>query len=414
MVTPNTPFPVRDRDVVTYAQFDGLRNDTDPERFELGDLAVADNVSIDKTGRLERRRGYTSVLGLAVHSMWADEVQENCLFVSGALRRFDGAASTVLTSLRDTASRMAYARVSDRIYFLNGTDKGVLEGGAVRTWGLPVAPLPSVAASVGNMPAGNYQYVMTWLRSDGQESGCSIAGQIELGAGSGMAFSLPTVPQADVVARTLYISPPNGDALYEAVVVPASQTSLNWGGDPTRLSMPLATQFCGPPPDGHLVAHYRGHMFVAVQDTIFISERFGYELFSLRRYLQLDGRITMLAPFTEKESTDTGRGSGFFVGTDRSIGVIAGSDPDGFIYVPKVDYGAVEGTVQYIDGSLLRDGGSGARKLPTWLSERGICVGMPDLQVVNLTRSRFEFAAGGQGASIFLPDPNRLIVTPNL
>lgn len=416
MVTANTQFPQRDPDATVFSQFDGLRNDIAPERFELGDLQVAENVNIDKSGRLSRRDGYTNRVVADAHSIWADETQSICMYVAAAtLRRLSMDFSSVpLVALQDALAPMAYMRVSDRVYFTNGRDKGIFEAGAVRTWGLPVAPLPGAAAAVGNMPAGRYQFAMTWLRADGQESGCGLAGQIDLPAGGAIAFTLPPVPQADVVARVIYISAPNAEVLYEAATVAAAESSLTWGSDPTTLATPLATQFFGPPPAGQLVAHYRGHTFVAVDDTIYVSDRYGYELFNLRRYLQLDGRITLLAAHTEKESTDTGRGSGFFVGTDRSMGIIAGSDPDSFQYVPKVDYGAVPGTMRFIDASLVRDGGSGARKLPLWLSVKGICIGLPDLLINNLTRTRYEMTAGGQGAAVVLPDPHRLIVTSNI
>ena len=72
----DTPTQERDRDVVTYVAFNGLRNDVSSERFDIGDLEVADNIDIDKTGRIARRAGYTSVTAGAAHSLWADRLQE--------------------------------------------------------------------------------------------------------------------------------------------------------------------------------------------------------------------------------------------------------------------------------------------------------------------------------------------------
>jgi hypothetical protein len=354
MGVQNTQFPERDRDVVTYAQFSGLRNDVPPERFDLGDLAAADNIDIDKTGRIARRGGYTQRRAGSQHSIWADETGTICMFVEGGalMQMAPSLTAAAVMQLLDATSPVAYMRVGDRVYFANGRDKGVLEAGVVRTWGLPVAPLPGATASFGLMPAGAYQFAMTWLRRDGQESGCGLAGVIELSASGGINFTIPPAPQADVVAAVLYLSPANSDVLLEAAQV-APGTIVSWQTDPHTLSAPLETQFFGPPPAGHLIAHYRGHTFVAVGDTVFVSKAFGYELFNLRRYLQLDGRITLLAPLTEKErNVATGDASGFFVGTDRSMGVLSGTDPDNFQYVPKVDYGAVPGTLQYVDGTL--------------------------------------------------------------
>lgn len=407
----------RDQDVVTYAAFNGLRNDVTAERFDIGDLEAANNIDIDKTGRIARRGGYTLRSAGAAHSLWADRLQDVCMLVrSGNLLRMDASyATSVVKALDDAAARMAFERVSDRIYFSNGTDVGVYENGAVRSWGLPMATLPGAVATSGNMPAGKYQFTMSWLRADGQESGAPMCGLIELPAIGGIVFTLPVSSHPDVVGKVLYLSPPNGETTMEAAAVNNSLTSLTWLSDPSALSEPLTVQFLQPAPAGQLIAFYRGRTFVAVGDTLYLSEPYAYEQFDLRRYMQLDGRITLLAPFSDKDrSSDANRDSGFFIGTDRSCGVLAGTDAENFQYVPKTDYGAIFGAVDYVDGSLFHQGEAGARQLPMWLTTQGICVGMPDLLINNLTRAKYTFPAAGRGAAMFMPGPKRFIATANL
>lgn len=407
----------RDQDVVTYVAFNGLRSDVTAERFGIGDLEAANNIDIDKTGRIGRRAGYTLRAAGASHSLWADRLQEVCLLVSGGnLNRLQtDYTQSVVKALADATSRMAFERVSDRIYFSNGTDVGVYENAAARTWGLPMATLPGAVATSGNMPAGKYQFTLSWLRADGQESGAPMCGLIELPESGGIVFSLPVSSHPDVVGKVLYLSPPNAEIPMEAAAVANATTSITWLSDPSTLCEPLTVQFMQPAPAGQLIAFYRGHMFVAAGDTLYISEPYAYELFDLRRYLQLDGRITLLAPFSDKDrSSDANRDSGFFVGTDRSCGVIAGTDPTSFQYVPKADYGAIFGAVDYVDGSLFHEGQAGARQLPMWLTTQGICVGMPDLLINNLTRAKYSFPAAGRGAALFMPGPKRFIATANL
>jgi hypothetical protein len=127
--------------------------------------------------------------------------------------------------------------------------------------------------------------------------------------------------------------------------------------------------------------------------------------------LQLDGRITMLAPMTDKELYDSGRNSGFFIGTDRSCGIISGGSPEEFQYVPKTRYGVVPGTLAYVDGALFQQGETTTRELPVWTTTQGICIGLPNLDVKNLTRTRYTFAVGQAGAAVFLPGPNRYIAS---
>ena len=407
----------RDRDVVTYAAFNGLRNDVTSERFDIGDLEVADNIDIDKTGRIDRRAGYTLRSAGATHSLWADRLQEVCMVVSGGnLNRLQtDYTRSAVKALVDGASRMSYERVNDRVYFSNGVDIGVYENGAARSWGLPIGVVPGAAAIAGNMPAGKYQFTMSWLRVDGQESGAPMAGLIELPASGGIQFTLPSSAHADVVGKILYLSPPNAETMFEAAAVANAQTSLTWLSDPSALSESLQTQFLMPPPAGQLIAFYRGQMFVAVGDTIYQSEPYAYEQFDLRRHVQLDGRVNLLAPFSDKDSgPDANRNSGFFVGTDRSCGVLAGTDTDHMQYVPKTDYGAIPGALDYVDGSLFHTGETGARALPVWLTTQGLCAGMPDLQISNLTRAKYTFPAAGRGAALFMPGPKRFIATANL
>lgn len=407
--------PQRDEDVVTYEAFRGLRNDVSPERFEQGDLAVADNIDLDKSGRIARRAGYTSKVAGAAHSLWADDMQDVCMFVQGGvLRRLatDYTSSAVL-ALANASDPMSYHRVSDRVYFSNGQDIGAYENGRARSWGIPVPALPGVAVTVGDMPAGEYQFAMTLLRGDGQESGAPLAGRITLPAGSGITFTTPTTLPDGVVGKILYVSPPNGEVLMEATKLIPSEANVTVG-DPSLLSLPLVTQFLAPPPAGQLIAYYRGRMFVAVGDTLYMSEPYGYELFDLRRYIQLDGRITLLAPMVDKDTTGTGLGSGFFVGTDRSCGILAGNNSEDFQYVPKIEYGAIPGAVDFVDGALFRSGETTARVLPMWLTTQGLCIGLPDLTIGNLTRSKYGFPAAGRGAALFMPGPNRFIATANL
>lgn len=412
-----TQAPERDPDVVTFAAFNGLRSDVPAERFDSGDLHAAINVDLDKSGQVSRRGGFTSLAAGAMHSAWSDRRREIAMVVraGGLYRISSGIVFSLVTTLANPDAPMAYERVDNRVYFSNGTDSGVYEDGAARSWGLPVPPLPGVAAIAGNMPAGTYQFALSYLRADGQESGTRpLAGLIELPASGGIQFTLPVSTHPEVVGKVLYLSSPNGEVLREAAAVANGLTGLTWLSDPGSLSELLQVQGLSAPPAGQRVAFYRGYMFVAAGDTLYVSEPYSYEMFDLRRYLQLDGRITLLAPFSDKDRSDSSRDSGFFVGTDHSCGVLAGTNPSDFQYVPKTDYGAIPGALDYVDGSLFHQGETGARALPMWLTTQGVCVGMPDLLINNLTRAKFTFPAAGRGAALFMPGPKRFLATANL
>jgi len=404
----------RDPDVVTYSAFSGLRNDIAPERFSPSDLTIGNNVDLDKSGYLARRAGYTRQWSGAAHSLWSDPTGTLCFFVTnGQLTQLNADYTT--RGLATVANLpMSFMRVNDRVYFSNGLNTGVIENGAVRSWGLPVPSLPNIVTTVGQMPAGTYLFTCTYMRGDGQESGAPLAGSFTVPDGSGVIFTL-TAPTDPAVAFTqIYLSTPNGEVMYWVGMLPAGTTSFTYTDSTGPMDLPLNTQFLGPAPAGQLVAYYRGMTFVAAGDTLYPSEPFAHELFDLRKYISLDGRITMIAPLTDREMYETGKNSGLFIGTDRSCGVLVGSGPGEFQYVPKANYGAVEGALTFVDGSVFGDDSQGMRELPMWLTTQGICVGLPEMVVRNLTRTKYQFAVTGRGAALFMPGPNRLIFSDNL
>lgn len=414
----------RDEDVITFETFAGVRNDVAPERFTPADLFLANNVDLDRTGRLARRAGYTLRSAGTAHSVWADDTEIQCLLARGGqLQQLNADYSvTPLAALTAPNEPVSYAKVNDSVYFANGVDTGVVEQGAVRSWGIVPPVLPGVTPTVGDMPAGTYQFTATYFRESGQESGAPLSGVIELPVSSGLDFTMPVSNDPGVSSKALYLSQPNGEKLYLAQLVPNSQIDVAYTNDTGELTLPLDCQFLSAAPAGQLIAYYRGVMFVAVGDVIYPSEPFDYERFDLRKYIPCAGRVTLLASMTDKELTDAGRSSGFFIGTDRSCGVLVGSSPADFQYIPKTDYGAIPGAVDSVDAALF-DASLTTRALPMWLTTQGVCVGMPDMSVQNLTRTKFGSSAdtpgaavlqaAGKGAAIFMPGPNRFVVTCN-
>jgi hypothetical protein len=396
-----------DSDVVVYREFTGLRNDISPERFDPTDLAIATNVDIDKSQSLMRRAGYTRRNAATAHSLWAEGSLGLFVSTTSLLRLNADFTSTSVRAGLTNGARMSYSRVADRTYFSNGTDTGIYEGSTTRSWGLPVPPLPAVTQVAGSFPPGAYQYVVTYFDAAGQESGAALAGSIQMGGNLGLTFTVPAAADPRVTSKGVYLSTPDGEIMYLAGVIANATTTFSVlnESDILALNLPLITQFLSAPPAGQLVGYYKGRMFVAVGDTLYPSEPNAYELFDLRNYIALDGQITMLAPMEDK----SGAAAGFFLGTDRSCGILSGSGPDDFEYVPKADYGAVFGALDYVDGALYGDGSSGMRALPMWLSTQGICIGLASMEVNNLTRTKFSIPTSGQGAALFMPGPNRFI-----
>lgn len=412
----DTPKQQRDPDLVSFGSFAGLRNDVAEERLTPTDLALGDNVDLDNSGRLARRVGRTQLTSTPTHSVWSDNMLLAFCVQGAQLMRIalDFSLTPVFTGL--TLGRpVSYVKVNDRVYFTNGRETGVFEGTSVRSWGLPVPPTPGAAILPnGLLLAGTYQFVTTYVRNDGQESGAGLAGRAQVASNGGLQFVFSPPADATITARNIYVTAPNGDVLYLAMTVPISATNINYAASSIDQNYDLKTQRLVAPPAGQIAGYYSGRMYVVVDDNIYPSEPYAYELFDLRKYIPLNGRGTLFAGLEDKERIDTpGLDSGIFVGTDRECGILVGSSPEEFQFVPKTDFGAIEGTLDFVAGSLLGDGSAGARKLPMWLTTQGICAGMPGMEIKNLTRNRYSFTAAGRGAALFEPNPNRFIVVSN-
>lgn len=378
---------------IVYREFAGVRNDLSPERFNPGDLVMADNCDLDATGKLQRRQGYTQKLAGDVHSLWSDG--ETCLFVSGdTLSRLavDYTNETLRSGLTPGA-RMAYCKVNARIYYSNGYQTGVIEDGASRSWGLP-PPLYQPLASVisGELFSGTYQFALTYLRRDGQESGTSLAESIEVPAGGGISFTaIAVAADPDITQKILYLSTANGEILYRALILDNATTSASYIESGIRLQSPLDTQFLQGAFPGQTLAYYRGRIYIAIGNLLFPSEPHGYELFDVRKFLPFAKRVTLLAPVED----------GLFVGTQNETVFLAGRGPEDFDVTMKAPYGAIAGTLAYAPASLVKQAqNQGEARVAFWLSPQGICLGMNQGAVLNLTQ-QYSFNPSAAGAGLF-------------
>lgn len=391
-----------DRDVTCFTEFTGLRNDIPPERFDRTDLVVANNVVLNKARSLQRRAGSTLRRAGAAHSLWA--AGADALVGAGpTLLRLDPAlVPTQLTNALSGAP-ISYARAGDNVYFSNGHDTGVALASSVRSWGLAVPPLLATSVA-GDLTPGRYLVSATYVRLDGQESGAADVEMIEVELGESVMLSVPPSADSGVTTTRFYMSTPDEEVLYHVGSTNDGVLFIPTAADIAAMNEPLTTQFMGPPPAGQLVTYFKGRMFVAVGDVLYPSQPFAYELFDLRDYIQLDAPITMLAPLEDK-----GESAGLFIGTTTSTGVLMGASPEDFAYVAKADYGVVQGALTFVDGALFMEGAAGARLLPAWLSKQGICVGMPGMDIMNVTRERFTFSVGDTGAALFDPVSNTFV-----
>lgn len=382
------------QDPVVFSKFGGIRNNTPAENFALSDLQAAVNCDVDNDEGIMTRGGQTLRLSGTYHSLWSrDDV---CLIADGAsLKRVraTGPGAYALDTVRSDltiGARLSYWMVNGQVYYANGHQTGVVKQGVGRTFGLAQPSGQPVASVVGGgLPAGRYQYAVTFLRDDGQESGTGLAGQIDLSGQGGIGFSIiPVSADPTVTAKALYLTATNGEVLYRAMTIPNADTVASYRNAGYDLRLLLGTQFGQPAPIGHMVAWYRGHMLIAQGSAIWYSAPYRYELFMLGKFfLPFEADINLLAPVED----------GVFVGADKTYFVSGLWDGVPAIRVVAA-YPAIPGTLAYEQGEYIGDGIAG--RTAYWTSPRGHCVGTNGGSFKNLTESRFSMPTGQRGCGI--------------
>jgi hypothetical protein len=379
-----------------FGDFLGLRNNVGESMLTTEDLVVATNIDIADSLDISRRMGYAAISDAIDRDLWASGPM--CLGVGGdALKRVntDWTISTLRSGL--AAGRpLSYAEIGNRVFWTNGNDMGVVQDGANRTWGI-VPPAVSVATAMGGtLRSGIYQYAVTALRSDGQESGARRAGTIELTAAGGIALSgIEVSADPTVTAKSVYCTSVGGETLYRSGIIPNSQTTFLI--DTIRVgASPLMTQFLSPPLPGNFIAELRGHLLVAWGNLLCASEPYAPELFDLRKTIPFRDRITMLAPIDDGKFY---RQHGLYVGTENQLIWLEGDSPEKFEFRVLANYGIIPGTLTYGDGDSLGAGES-KEKIAYFASKNGLCAGKMGGDFTNLTASRFAYPIQERGASI--------------
>jgi hypothetical protein len=387
----------------------GLRNTTAPERFRPGDLATAFDVEISDTGQILSRRGFTQVSATAGHSLYANHTV--AVLVEGStLKALEPDFTRTTLRTLSTAAPVSYDTVQDTIYYSNGTDTGRLVGRTPKEWGVAVpTSQPVASAAPGSLPPGRYLYAMTFLRSDGHESGTDMAASIDLPTGGGIRFtSMQVSTNPDVSDKILYLSSPNGEVLYKAVMVANGATSALYASNALDLKTPLTTQFAGPPPAGNVVRGYNGSACVVAGDVVYYSDPYNLELFRLdTNFLRFPGQVAVYECVNDGIYVATTDLAGDDPETNGGTWYLGGSRMDGLKSTQVFDYGAIPGTgvrtlAAYFDTQTSDEGGAISASNPAvvWASRHGVCVGFDGGRVQNLTEAMYSFPVAQRGAGL--------------
>jgi hypothetical protein len=386
-------------------RFTGIRNTTSEERFRTGDLYSAVNVELDNTGKLLSRKGYTVVNPAAgLHSLYANQ-SVVLVAESSTLKRVENDYSLTTVGSLGSGNPVSYDTVVDDVFLSNGTVSKVLRGGALYQWGVePPRGQPTASAVGGSLPAGVYQYAMTFVREDGHVSGTGVAGQVTLPSMGGIKFSDMEVSTNPAVrGKILWLSSANGTTMFlhaQVLNVDTTVTVTDGHG-----GVPLRTQFADVAPVGSIVRYHGGRMYVVCDDVVFYSDPYELELFRYEtNFLRFPGKVAVFEPVND----------GVFVATVDTVAeetsggtwFLRGLDPDQFRPEQKFDYGAVPGTSLQVNAGDLESPNEGevegqqGGKAALWSSRAGVVAGYDGGAARNLTAAKYGLPAAQRGASM--------------
>lgn len=371
----------------------GINNVTAEERTQPPFVRTATNFDIDDTGELQAAIGSSNVAVGLWQNLWSDG--ENFLSVkAGDLVRTATDGTVTVLSAGVGTTTMRYQRLPNgNVVMMNGVSSGTLLAGTdtVRSCGVPIpTSAGSAANTTGNLIAGRYQWQVSYTRdSDGEEGGVKYAeAYVNVTSGGVALTGLPTLAGHTM---NVYLTSANDDTMYFAGTT--TSTSFVYSEGNEELVLPCKTEFLAPPPVGKFLGFYKGRLLVGVDNVLYASRPFQYELFDLRQdYKQFPANLRFVA----------GVDTGVFVGTEDGVWFLAGDSFDK-LTARQVDEGAaLENSDVIVDRSVIgTDDRVGAGLAVVVVVRDAICVGSSDGSWRRVTDGVYELPAGAScsGAS---------------
>jgi hypothetical protein len=354
-------------------QFSGLANKVAQEAIPLGALTAATNTDIDNAGKLRRRRGTTLISAGGFHSLFAVSDTEGYAVKDGDLCRFSQSMALDVIAQGVGDDPLSYVRVGDRIYAKSRTQALTFAAqGMAQQWGVPLVPGFAVAP-IGSATVSARLVALTYRRdSDGLEGGV-----VDTRIVYGDAVAISSIPTVSGHTASIYMTAPNGETLLLAAegVIGA----INVYPDAIR-DVPLRTLNKTPPTGPGPLAWLFGRILLADGNVLWETDPYQYELVdAVGGYKLLESEITFLG----------GVSDGVFIGTQTGVFFMGGTF-DAAQLTRVSTRRAPNQQPQQIDMSdVLKGDAPGVGVL--FLTDGGVCVGMPGGQLVNLTNKIFEF-----------------------
>lgn len=375
-----------DKELIRQGGFPGGLNtrasDTEGPLNENGQptsLREAVNVSLSRAGAPMRRPGQIQRVPGRAHSLFAS-AHRLFAVVDGELRSYlqgpDGSLTmdAVLATPGDRFCTFASDDFS--VWWSNGVTGGRIdEDLAAHPFWIDTPDPVVLAVGTGALAAGRYEVSVTAVDADGRESGASGAVGATVPTGGGLIVTLPA-PPAGTVRWRLYVTPPDGEVLYQqAELAPGTTTTAVGNLTP---SAKLETQWLHPLAPVQCLRYGHSRLFGLAGNVLIWSEPYRLGLMAPDNHVVLGSEATLLEPVG-----DGAEGAGVWVADHKRTYFMSGADPENWQQQARYPHAAVPGTSCTVPGSYFGLETSGV--VAFWMARNGIpCIGLPGGQLLPL------------------------------
>lgn len=354
----------------------GIDQLSDETSLPSGAVRDAVNIDISDAGNVGSRGGFTKLLSLTgAHSLWGSRDGTYGVYAHGSnlirVAMVNGVLSfaTVMGGLTRSDS-VSYFEYANALLFTNGYELGTLTHNLC--WRLGIQDPPAISgaslAGQGTLPAGKYGLACTYTIVNGEESGLSEVTFLELSEQGGLRIELPmTAPDPETNRIRVYLTPVNGDLLYQVAEVPLGVGTFDLlANTPGKLT---DGQFKRRMRGGSIVRVFNGRLLIARGNTLQFSEPYRYGLTDVRHgFIQFNSEVIMVEPTV----------GGVYVGTCEAVYFLDGNGPGNFTQSVVSTNAPTPGASTLVAPSALPEdmvkGSEGM--VAVWLGRMGYSIGL--------------------------------------
>jgi len=366
--------------------FKGMNNRAEdyslPVNSDDSNARVRNAVSVDFTnaGKIKLRNGSTKKCS-GLNMKYGFSCSQGQFVVDGTvLKKVNTDWTTTDISGGILGDTFAHYEHNNELFFSDGLRGKKILNGTAQNWGMSNPPAPVVYSSTGIFGAGVYLCCLTFYDALGNESGASDIVSVSVTENSSIVFtSLPSSSDSQVIGIRLYMTTANGQVFYQCgdVAIGTLSYSVTLAYDGEKV---LETLFMTKPPAGQIIREHNGRLLIAKDNLLYVTEAYSTDLVSQlsNSVFQFSNDITVVEPVDD----------GVWIVADKTY-FFAGSGPENFRQLTKLEYGAALGTGQkHANGNVY------------WFSTRGLIMAGNGGEIKNMQENQVAPDYSDKGAML--------------